>query len=125
MQASTATSGGASGMRVGVGVDFQSRAAQSSAEQRRADHEGQVTKGRSQEVLAQERSCARQGKAHRSHRAADIAMAARLSVARFNFSSMRQSVQQQQQQQHRARPPRPHRGETSWQDMDAIPAPRR
>jgi hypothetical protein len=50
-------------------------------------------------------------------------MAARLSVARFNFSSMRQSVQQQQQ--HCARPPRPHRGETSWQDMDAIPAPRR
>src|ERR1700683_2776897 len=89
-------------------------------EQGRAE---QITKGRSQEVLAQERSCARQGKAHRSHRAADIAMAARLSVARFNFSSMRQSVQQQQQ--HRARPPRPHRGETSWQDMDAIPAPRR
>ena len=30
-----------------------------------------------------------------------------------------------QQQHQRARPPRPHRGETAWQDMDATVFPRR
>jgi hypothetical protein len=75
-------------MQVEVEVDFQSRAGQG-----RADHEGQVTGGTHQ------RSRERQGKAHHSHRAADIArlyfrtVATRLSVALFNFSSMQECLQ--------------------------------
>jgi hypothetical protein len=99
-------------MRVGVGVDFQRK--QGRAEQGRADHEGQVTGG------AHQRSRARQGnlgRAYSSHRAADIAMAAMLSVALFNFSSHAGIlyVQQQQQQQQ----PRTATAPSSWGNLVA------